>query len=367
MPNFSLSKFILALAIVVTFFIGGIAGLVSVVIVLTILYFLGGLDSETKHGISENQSCRLGGVILVVYPACAAAFQWFVNGETMFTETGWLLMAICLGFFVLGLFEDLTSALSARLRLGLMLLGSIVLVLLVPDLLIQPVDVPGVDWVLTFSVLAYPFTVLTLTFVPNAFNIADGANGLVSGISLLAIYGLMSAMPDVQVWSLEMFFIGCLIFFCLNVLTGRLFLGDGGAYLLGSIVGISLILTLNRTDISPWFLGMLIFYPKADFIFSILRRTLAGRSAMSADNLHFHNLMFAVLKRMKLSAQMANTLTGISIALLWTGSAIYLESSTKSDINWMLIYVLSWMLFVALWFIMRAASAKWSLEKPSPA
>ena len=172
----------------------------------------------------------------------------------------------------------------------------------------------------------------------------------------------MITSASVQVWQLELFFVSCLIFFCLNVLTGRLFLGDGGAYLLGLVVGTSIIFASNKTDVSPWFLGMLIFYPTADFFFSIVRRLVTGGSAMSADNRHFHNLVFALLKRAGLSPQLANTLTGISIAILWTGSAIALEIHIGDDINWMLVYALSWLSFITLWWCMRSLSARWIKE-----
>ena len=343
----------LVVAVGFTFFVGGISGLLALALVFALLFFVGGWDSAAKHGISEDYSCRLGGVILVAYPACALFFQWFSGNKLEFSQTGILLAVMSLGIFALGLYEDLTSVLSARRRLVLMLSGISLLVFAVPELVVMPLGIPFVDWLLSQPIAAYPLTVLALAFLPNAFNVADGANGLLSGVSLFALYGLMELMPDIHIWPLEVLFTGCLIFFALNVLTGRLFLGDGGAYLLGLLVGISLILVANQTAVSPWFLAMLIFYPTTDFLFSMIRRVIAGRSAMSADNEHFHNLVYRTIKLSGLRPVIANTLTGVSVASLWSGGAVLLKINYDGTVNWVIVYLCSWCIFIVLWLLLK--------------
>lgn len=355
-PTFNISIPVLVIAVIFTLLVGGLSGLLALLIVLGLLYSVGGGDSETKHGISEDYSCRLGGVILVVYPVCVLLFQAFSGAALEFSQTGLLLAAMSLGIFALGLYEDLTSVLSARRRLVLMLLGSAVLVFAVPDVVVQPLGLPVLDSALQQPLFALPFTMLALAFLPNAFNVADGANGLLSGVCLFALYGLMELMPDLHVWPIEVLFTGCLIFFVLNVLTGKLFLGDGGAYLLGLTVGVSLILVANQTEVSPWFLAMLIFYPMTDFLFSMIRRVLAGRSPMAADNDHFHNLVYVTFKNIGLRSKLANTLTGVCVASLWSGSAVLMQIKFAADISWPVVYFVSWCIFLFLWIGMKQLS-----------
>ena len=347
-----------ALAMIAAAFIGGGFGLLSVMVMAAVLYLFGGWEGAAKHGISQHQSCRLGGVILVVYPLCVLFIPWASSGDIHFSQEGVVLAALSLGIFALGLFEDLTSALSARVRLVFMLCGGAILVLCVPALVIQPLGIPLIDSLFRVPLLAYGLTVLALCFLPNAFNIADGANGLLSGICLLAIYGLMGFETALQIWPIEVLWTGCLIFFALNVVTGSLFLGDGGAYLLGLIVGITMILTANQSDVSAWYLAMLVFYPMTDFIFSIVRRTISGRPAMLADDEHFHNLLFRQYRRLVSSPEAANTLTGLTIALCWPGCFVLWNAFGGSEANWVAVYFINWVVFVVLWYLMRLSDQR---------
>ena len=49
------------------------------------------------------------------------------------------------------------------------------------------VDLPGVDWLLSFSLCAVLFTGFSMGGVANAINIIDGFNGLASG-SLIIMF-----------------------------------------------------------------------------------------------------------------------------------------------------------------------------------
>tara|TARA_B110000285_G_C15016895_1_gene559500 strand:- start:210 stop:455 length:246 start_codon:yes stop_codon:yes gene_type:complete len=62
---------------------------------------------------------------------------------------------------------------------------------------LQPVGVVLIDSVFLFlPVVALMFSVVCLAFSPNAFNTAEGANGLVSGVSLLTILALAQIAPN---------------------------------------------------------------------------------------------------------------------------------------------------------------------------
>ena len=83
---------------------------------------------------------------------------------------------------------------------------------------------------------------------PECFNTADGANGLVAGTSALAFVALISVAPHDLVPFLLAAVVGCLVFLVFNLISGRFFLGDGGAYFLGVLAGLSLVMVSNETD-----------------------------------------------------------------------------------------------------------------------
>ena len=70
---------------------------------------------------------------------------------------------------------------------------------------------------------------------------------------------------------------------------------------------------------SVWWLLALVFYPVADLLWSIARRLRNGASPFAPDNQHFHNLLFAYIDSSERSSSAVNTLTGVLIALLFSG------------------------------------------------
>ena len=103
---------------------------------------------------------------------------------------------------------------------------------------LSKLGVPGIDYLLFFSPFAIFFTIFATVGVVNAFNLIDGLNGLSSYVSISVATSLsIIAFPSgsVTIYNISSFAkcsnIG---FFVLNFPFGKIFLGDGGAYTLGS-------------------------------------------------------------------------------------------------------------------------------------
>ena len=142
------------------------------------------------------------------------------------------------------------------------------------------------------------FTTFALVGVSNAINIIDGFNGLASGVCLLILSGILYVAYDVK--DVEIFycalvlFFGILGFFVCNFPLGKIFLGDGGAYFLGFILGMLLVLLTQRhtESVSAFFGLSIMIYPVWEVVFSIWRRKRLRRNATSPDDLHLHTLLF---------------------------------------------------------------------------
>lgn len=333
--------------------IGGLAGLLAILSCQYMLSF-GGRDAKDKHGISVVESTRIGGVLIVMYLLLNLAFQTAALGIGVLNETTFVLLMGALPFFLIGLYEDLYGVLSARFRFLFMLATAALLLVTVPMLSLQPVGVELIDSVfLSHPVVALIFAVVCLAFLPNAFNTADGANGLVSGVSLLTILALAQIAPNELQSFLYSAAFGCLLFLIYNLATGRFFLGDGGAYFLGALIGLCLIVVSNTTDISVWYLLALIFYPVGDLLVSMTRRLAAGKSPFTPDNAHLHNLIFTYLNGSRVRAMQANTLTGLIVATLFCAMPIMVYQMGGASGHagaWFFVYAGMWMLYGALWF-----------------
>lgn len=332
------------------FAIGGLAGIGALLVCMYLLTF-GGSDSVDKHGISEVEASRIGGVAIVIYMALHLGYQYQLSESPQITN-GVYVMAIALSYFAIGFFEDMQGSLGARLRFVLMLAIAAVALSLASELALAPVGILLVDWLVATPVTAVIFTTICIAFLPNAFNTADGANGLVSGITLLALTGLIEVAPPSLAPYLSACVVGCLIFLVFNIISGRFFLGDGGAYFLGTFCGVALILIANQSEVSTWWLLSLIFYPAADLLFSMIRRGLAGGSVVKADNLHLHNLLFALINGKIRSAYWSNTMTGVGIALFFSGVPLMLQKLELLSLNsslWLWVVLAQWAVYGLAW------------------
>ncbi len=141
----------------------------------------------------------------------------------------WLAILACA---LLGFAEDLKpDFLTPVLRLAakFAVLGSLLWAW--PELVPAKLGVVGVDALLQFPLLAWALTTVFCVGFINAFNMADGANGLVPGISAVVctIFFMEYGRPADGI----LMFI-CTMFLIFNVISGWFFLGDTGSYGLGS-------------------------------------------------------------------------------------------------------------------------------------
>jgi UDP-N-acetylmuramyl pentapeptide phosphotransferase/UDP-N-acetylglucosamine-1-phosphate transferase len=94
-------------------------------------------------------------------------------------------------------------------------------------------------------------------------------------------------------------------FFVWNYPNGLIFLGDGGAYLLGLMVAESgLMLIYRDRAVSPLAPLVIVMYPVFETVFTMYRRkVLRGRPVSQPDGIHLHTLIFRRLMRWAIGAE----------------------------------------------------------------
>ena len=86
-------------------------------------------------------------------------------------------------------------------------------------------------------------------------------------------------------------------FSCVKFSYGEDLLGDGGAYALGHLtVWSSIILIRSATDVTPFAILLIFFWPVADTSLAIWRRWKLGNPTDRPDRLHFHQLAMRFLE-----------------------------------------------------------------------
>jgi len=133
-------------------------------------------------------------------------------------------------------------------------------------------------------------------------------------------------------------------FFMLNYPFGKIFLGDGGAYFIGFIVGfLSVFLIFKHRDVSPWYPFVLSIYPVFETLFSIYRRKFSRRyRPLEPDALHLHTLIY---RRLTLKLGFKNSFFRNS-AVMPLLMVIYLPFAIIANLYWHNSLVLAMLSFI---------------------
>lgn len=331
--------------------------------------FLHDSDFSGPQKFHHRPVPRVGGVGIVVGLAAgmlgaARAFGWPEDYLFEFAVSAGLA-------FGAGLLEDITKKVTPRQRLIATLAAGAIAAWLM-GAVIRRTDIPVVDWLVSHPAGAIALTLIVVAGVANSVNIIDGFNGLASMCCVMMMLALAWVTHQVQdsvlfAWAVTG---ACatLGFFAWNYPSGRIFLGDGGAYFLGFFVAVLGALLLARhPQVSPLFPLMVVIYPAYETLFSIYRRVaLRGRSPGAPDAVHLHTLLFrrvvscgrtrrdARLKvlRNSLTAPYLWVLCGLALVpacLWWNNSAVLAAFMMLFFVSYTWLY----------WRIVRFRTPRW--------
>ena len=317
---------------------------------------------------------RIGGIAIAAGFLAGAMVSGLVYRELW--PSAILLLCAAPGF-AWGLVEDVSRQGAVAARLALTAVGASLAFFLL-DARITRLEVPGLDWLLGYSAFSFVFTVFAVTGVTHSINVIDGLNGLSGVIALLASIGLaiVAAVLGDSVVLAAACVLGASVagFLAVNYPRGRIFLGDGGAYLVGLALAVLSVLIVQRnSQVSPWFPLVLLAYPIWETLFSMYRRKARGDSAIRADALHLHTLVYRRVVRWKsfagkpADAATRNSLAslclwpiplfGLLIALaFWDRSAPLQIAAAAFGIAYTLAYRRLARFRVPAWLVLRASS-----------
>ena len=282
-------------------------------------------DTSSAHKYHIRPVSRIGGMALLIGLGAGGAYHGLQGDGTLYLSK-WAGIAV-LPVFIGGFFEDIFKSVTPRDRLLLAFLSAAIAYYQFG------IGLNSIDW-LWFDeyVLAYPGVSLLLTVVMiggvcHATNIIDGFNGLLLGITMMAI-GVFATVAwnvgaDLLLIYMGIMFGAVLGLFLFNYPWGRIFTGDGGAYLLGFLLAtLSLFLVSGHASVSPWFPLVVLAYPVFEVVFSVTRKKLVGRRPVSEpDQMHLHMLVHRALliRKLGVTPKVANPLTS---PVLWLVAAL---------------------------------------------
>ena len=211
-----------------------------------------------------------------------------------------ILLVTAIPLIIAGFAEDIGLHLRPSLRLGVIAFSSLFCAVLLPSV-ISKLGLIWLDGALGYYPIALLFTIFAATGVTNAFNLIDGLNGLASFTAITTSVALAAIAKIAGLDHLQYFYSLITIvtfgFFLLNYPFGKLFLGDGGAYLLGfCLVWGGITLANQVAGLSAFAVLLIFFWPIADTLLAIWRRIKLSSSTSRPDRLHFHQLVMRFLE-----------------------------------------------------------------------
>lgn len=243
---------------------------------------------------------RVGGIgiALGMVLGCGAALAM--------DPTDWRFFAAMLGAsmvaFGAGLIEDFTKRVTPAQRL-LATIVAAALAAWLADAMIVRTGIPGLETLMLITGFPLLLTVVAVAGVAHSVNIIDGFNGLASmcvAIMLAAIAFVAYQVEDTAILYCALTSLGAVLgFFVWNYPKGHIFLGDGGAYLLGFWVAeLGILLVHRHPNVSTMLPLMVCAYPMFETLFTMYRRRVVRGLPMGLpDANHLHSMIYRRLIR----------------------------------------------------------------------
>lgn len=326
-------------------------------------------DLDGVQKFHAHSVARIGGIPIFLGVILASAFS--VAREPAMAS--WLAALIASGAIALsgGIAEDYTGKVAPWRRLLLTMLAALLAYWLL-DARLTRLDLPWGLVSLQATWIVLPLTVLAVAGIANAINIIDGFNGLASMVSICMLMSLAYVafqIGDMFVLVASLIVAGATAGFLIwNYPVGLIFLGDGGAYFIGFLLGeLTLLLVIRNPEVSTWYAALLLIYPAFETLFSAYRRMFVrGKSPAMPDGIHLHSLIFRRIVRWTVGRREARALmkrNARTSPYLWLFSLMAVIPATLFWENTLMLMVFCLLFIISyLWLyarIVRFKSPRW--------
>jgi UDP-N-acetylmuramyl pentapeptide phosphotransferase/UDP-N-acetylglucosamine-1-phosphate transferase len=307
-------------------YVAGFLAAASVAVLLVVTkkwhgrYSMDGLAGVQKHHIHPTP--RVGGLAVM----SGLLVVWYLATEPVRGVLFPMLIAGLPAFFA-GLLEDVTKRVGVLPRLIATMLSGVA-AWYITGIAMQNTGVFMLDQLLLFTPVAVLFTAFAVGGVANAVNIIDGFNGLASGsiaIMLVAMGLIGLQVGDASIASVCFAIASVSIGFgAVNWPLGKLFLGDGGAYLLGFLLAwIAVLLPMRNTELTAWTTMLVCAYPVLEVLFSVQRRRKReGHHPGQPDKAHLHHFVHRRMVNKLFPGCGAELRNGLTSPFCWLYAAL---------------------------------------------
>jgi len=254
-------------------------------------------DFLKPQAFHQNAISRSGGIAGII-----SLNIFFVIYYLLYSIILYEYMFISFAMFLVGFIDDIKIKIRPLIRLLLMIFLLSFCIYFLPVQILN-INIPFLAFFLQNNIFSLFFVLLCLLFIINGANLIDGFNGLLA-INLIIINIILTYINinngNIEFTTLLIAQIIILLSFLLfNFPKAKIFLGDGGSYLMGSLVALNTIITNNlNPNYSSFFFCALLFYLFFEVFFSFIRKIIQKKSPIRPDGNHLHMLNYRNLAKL---------------------------------------------------------------------
>lgn len=295
---------------------------------------------QAEQKIHEGFVPRFGGFVMLVVFVMMYLFESFSDDlQPLISHLFLSLIPLIIVTFL----EDVYNNILPLARLFFIFISAI-LALSLGDFQLPFIDLP---WAAPFLVEHQWVWITLLTIavaaMVNAFNLVDGANGLLLStfLSIFVCLRMMAGVVDDMDWQhlTNLLILLCIIQLLFNFPQARIFCGDLGAYAFGFITAMLTIIFFGQyPEFLTWQAILILFYPAWEMLFTLYRRFISNKNPFEADRNHLHQLIFDVLQSHNFNNLWSNAVSTIILTPLWASALIWL-SIHGAELSFLQIFI----------------------------
>lgn len=322
------------------------------------------MDKPNHRKLQKKPVPVLGGLAVFFGLSCGLVCINF-SGNSSYVMLCYIFMTVML---YIGTFDDIMQLSSyMRLFIEVACIGIFVLINGGIDNFYGLWHIGHIPFCLEFII-----TIFAAVGIINAINLIDGVDGLSSGYCVMAsmVFGVFFFLSgEWEMFILAIACIGALVpFFFHNVFgkSSKMFIGDGGTLVMGMIMAVFVIRTLNEHE-SAWVsadsgMGLIPFtlavlsIPVFDTLRVMTLRMLKGNSPFHSDKTHLHHL-FINEGFSHIGTTFCIISLNVIIILVWW---LLYHAGASVDLQLYVVVVLGLLFTVGLHFVAKTLSrSKW--------
>ena len=302
-------------------------------------------DFLKPQAFHEIPVTRSGGIAVIISFSIFLVIYYLLYEKILYDY-----IFISYSVFFVGFLDDLRININPFKRLIFMMLLLFIFINFLPIKILN-IDIPLLTSLMSNHIFSSIFVLLCFLFVINGANLIDGFNGLLT-INLIIINIILTYI-NINNDNLEfsILIISQIIilfsFLLFNFPNAKIFFGDSGAYTMGALTSLNIIITNNLNPlISSFFFCSLLFYIFFEVFFSFLRKIIQKKSPIHPDNEHLHMLSFYKISNIY-GKNKGNYLNSIIINLFYLILIIpglYLSKDPQLSRYWFFILLLIYLI-----------------------